>query len=108
MKDFKGMNSTEILEDNNEFLKDYSKGDDMFYYRYSVGFDAIAELKERLDKYCCTIYARMQRICQRKKVIVCFVWLLKEMTFGGFQTSVLTRRLIGMMVLFYHYFHNTV
>ena len=45
------MSSIEILEDNNEFLKDYSKGDDMFYYRYIIGFDAIKELKKDIDRY---------------------------------------------------------
>jgi len=48
MNDF--ASALEILEDNNEFLKDYSKGDDEFYQRYSNGFDAIGDLEEYCNK----------------------------------------------------------
>lgn len=39
-----------VLEENNEFLKDYSKGDDEFYQRYSNGFDAIGDLENYCNK----------------------------------------------------------
>lgn len=67
----------EVLEDNNNFLKDYSKGDDEFYQRYSDGFDAIGdienyhnELKQKYSKLLDDIHDYKHKYYSMKLTII--------------------------------------